>query len=752
MNRIWVTLLIVFLISNNVCSDGGFFPPVYYNEDIYEPSQKAAIIHDGVNEQLILQVTYEGNTTEFAWIVPTPSYPDVEKAKALLFEELHWLTEPEYKRAPGFGFTTMDGVMRAQEAVTVHEQKQVGVYEIAILSSDDPKALINWLNANGYRITSAAEEVIGYYVEKRWFFTAVRLNMNPSNEKLLNSLRNIVSDLENQEDASEKLTQYLVDAVKNEKLYSDLPALSDAYLDYGSVDTEPDTPYPGAFRSEPYYMSNRPEQLITGPDYTSLYQRYNGYLLENMKEQIRYKIKSNLDKKVSFPSQYECYAKHSYSDEECGLWYFTEADKEYNAIAPKDSRPYKQDELSEIAAEKAYAGDREMIDFFNLKTEKPEWHYNRADMIEYLKRQVDTQLSETLYMRRIKKENGLKAELVNGFSRQMGVGFRDLNYLTDYLVDMAYNELVEDIVWSDSMSKAFDVLDYNQYSQLKKLYDGDHDETVLRKALKTKVDDVLYWNLRNTARRLNAGTIQPLKLSFKSENAIYPLKISSVNKGATEILLYVFAKHKVSEEGFATEYARWVETDDVKHYEVLNEVLDNRYYLTKLRREMWPKEMTEDLILEKAQDNSEVIHVVYEDGYYLGWAITFFSIFILYLMILFINTPPTIALYLLSKRLSLGVFNPNPIKHLLSGSFIPLYLLSAVTLGDSPLIEVSSRILSSVFDFMAKALNLIGFPEVLIMLFFILLIPISAFWITYAVLSCCEYTIRKFQKKALTKA
>ncbi len=66
-------------------------------------------------------------------------------------------------------------------------------------------------------------------------------------------------------------------------------------------------------------------------------------------------------------------------------------------------------------------------------------------------------------------------------------------------------------------------------------------------ALRIHPDEEKLW----VERSLNKGTLIPLKFSFSSPEVVYPLKISSLNKGETEVLLYVFYEDAVVHPDFA---------------------------------------------------------------------------------------------------------------------------------------------------------------------------------------------------------
>lgn len=159
--------------------------PKSHARDITEPVQKALIIHDKGIEQLILQVSYKGNASEFAWLVPTPSRPEVSKVDAPIFHLLHRATAPKVR----YWFDAdqkIDGFYGKGKATTlsapggldvqVFEEKQVGAYDIAVLRAGNADDLLQWLRSNGYQITPKLVPVASDYIRRGWVFTAMRIN------------------------------------------------------------------------------------------------------------------------------------------------------------------------------------------------------------------------------------------------------------------------------------------------------------------------------------------------------------------------------------------------------------------------------------------------------------------------------------------------------------------------------------------------------------------------------------------------
>jgi len=131
--------------------------------------------------------------------------------------------------------------------------------------------------------------------------------------------------------------------------------------------------------------------------------------------------------------------------------------------------------------------------------------------------------------------------------------------------------------------------------------DGHHNKSELVEWLGFGLNRDIEDKFEEIEASLNEGTIQPIKLSFNSSQIIYPLKMTSLNPGNTEVLLYVFADCKTYVENFYVdvEYAEWVYPEDVRYTEVLKEIVTKKYFLTKMRKTFSQKEMVDDLIVNE---------------------------------------------------------------------------------------------------------------------------------------------------------
>lgn len=175
MRKLCISL---FLAGVLALADGVVvFEPGSLEPSIEDADQEAIIYYNKGWEILILSVTYKGPSLNFAWLIPTPSPPDVSIAPGDIFgkvEDMAGNTRGNIQ-PPLEPFMQLENPLGAP-GVKVKERKQIGFYDIAVLPSGDPEELLNWCNNAGYRIPPNAAPILKEYVEKGWCFTAVRIN------------------------------------------------------------------------------------------------------------------------------------------------------------------------------------------------------------------------------------------------------------------------------------------------------------------------------------------------------------------------------------------------------------------------------------------------------------------------------------------------------------------------------------------------------------------------------------------------
>ncbi len=201
-----MSVVCLILLSTVPCFADGMMagkemaPREIAQSGVSSPHQKAVIIQpDPDTEILLLQTTYQGPAAAFAWVIPVPGLPAEEDVFRVGGEIIPWIldeTAPHVRsqitvqKVAGievFGYGVAGMTVDAAEApppgaapegadaLTVHARMAVGDYDAAVLSSRRADALTTWLRENGYHIPDGSDEVVGHYVDKGWYFVALKV-------------------------------------------------------------------------------------------------------------------------------------------------------------------------------------------------------------------------------------------------------------------------------------------------------------------------------------------------------------------------------------------------------------------------------------------------------------------------------------------------------------------------------------------------------------------------------------------------
>jgi hypothetical protein len=172
-----VFLSALFLVALPAHGDGKVFRVRSYEGSLEERSQEAIIIfnssseEEGSYEDLILKIDVAGRADRFAWVIPFPQEPKVEKEDAKLFRELFNYVQARLsqdRREPTKSETkteTKAETKRPDERpVDVLSRRDVGSYDVAVVRENEAGALNRWLAAEGFQsLPDDAKDVIGFY-------------------------------------------------------------------------------------------------------------------------------------------------------------------------------------------------------------------------------------------------------------------------------------------------------------------------------------------------------------------------------------------------------------------------------------------------------------------------------------------------------------------------------------------------------------------------------------------------------------
>jgi hypothetical protein len=161
-----------------------FTPP---EQQLSGTGQRAFIVYNSQTQQvnMVPSINFNGDATDFAVVIPTPSVPKLDTVDRQLFWELDNMTRPLTRwrggrgdsGCGGFGLGDDDDDAATESSgVDVISEQRVGAFDTAILRADNPMALIEWLDEHGYNHSIDDDSVLQTYIDQKWVFTAMRVN------------------------------------------------------------------------------------------------------------------------------------------------------------------------------------------------------------------------------------------------------------------------------------------------------------------------------------------------------------------------------------------------------------------------------------------------------------------------------------------------------------------------------------------------------------------------------------------------
>jgi Uncharacterized protein conserved in bacteria (DUF2330) len=167
--------------------------PWRHGESVTVDSEDAIIVWDEATktEHFIRRANFRTDAKEFGFLVPTPTRPELAEANDALFAALADATKPRvvYQKVKEKIYRNEKKAMAgaapmamAPEAprVQVLETKKVAGFDAAVLKANDPKALRDWLDKNGYDARKELVEWFQWYTDHEWIITAFKLSKDGS--------------------------------------------------------------------------------------------------------------------------------------------------------------------------------------------------------------------------------------------------------------------------------------------------------------------------------------------------------------------------------------------------------------------------------------------------------------------------------------------------------------------------------------------------------------------------------------------
>ncbi len=168
---------------------------------MFNKSSKVVLARIGQQTAITMASDYEGKPSEFALVVPVPSFikkdqisvvdpKTVDHLDAFTAPRLVEYNDPDpchrddpvvamaFDRAVHTAAVPAPPMQKAAyPGVKVEARYDVAEYDISILSAEQSDGLIRWLSDNGYKIPAGAEPVIGSYIKQKMHFFVAKVNI-----------------------------------------------------------------------------------------------------------------------------------------------------------------------------------------------------------------------------------------------------------------------------------------------------------------------------------------------------------------------------------------------------------------------------------------------------------------------------------------------------------------------------------------------------------------------------------------------
>jgi hypothetical protein len=239
---IGILVSITIFIPMVACADGGIHYSIetpQSEDQINIPHQKAIIFWDDYYKKEVILLSTEiktGEISDLAWVIPVPSKtkPEIEEAEIEIFDTVPWLFSDIKRISRGGGgiigiiilaiivpillfwllrkkrtklelisgaigiliimffisiiFVSLGGARSGRNSevlpIEIIETKKVGIYDVMILKSTDANFMVDWLNKNGYKVSSKSTTILQEYCSQpNSYFIVNRINKDALDEK-----------------------------------------------------------------------------------------------------------------------------------------------------------------------------------------------------------------------------------------------------------------------------------------------------------------------------------------------------------------------------------------------------------------------------------------------------------------------------------------------------------------------------------------------------------------------------------------
>ncbi|MEI6503672.1 MAG: DUF2330 domain-containing protein, partial [Armatimonadota bacterium] len=207
MGRVGLWLALMAVMGTAAFGDGGFFVPknVTLSQSGSSAAQKGVMVAEGASQVLLLETTYRGPASDFAWVIPVPAAPqEVFTANGEFIDQIfaqtsaiqvdHFVHDtpasPGASRGSGGGGEGEEKPSSLASPARILARMAVGDYDALVFSAGSTAdggamGLAEWLQSEGYAVPKTFASLLAEYAAKQWVFVALKLQGKVAQERPL---------------------------------------------------------------------------------------------------------------------------------------------------------------------------------------------------------------------------------------------------------------------------------------------------------------------------------------------------------------------------------------------------------------------------------------------------------------------------------------------------------------------------------------------------------------------------------------
>ncbi|MEO8261041.1 MAG: DUF2330 domain-containing protein [Pseudolysinimonas sp.] len=158
-------------------------------QDVIVDKEHAILSWDGDQERIELLLDMLTDADDVGLIVPTPAPATVTAGDRQTFIDIEEAIQPKQVVVDDWWAGDQGNGAAGGAPPTVLDQVQLGPVEATTLEASDSEGLTDWLDENGYAIRDEIAAGLDDYVERGWYFVALKLTSDVPLEGGLDPIR-----------------------------------------------------------------------------------------------------------------------------------------------------------------------------------------------------------------------------------------------------------------------------------------------------------------------------------------------------------------------------------------------------------------------------------------------------------------------------------------------------------------------------------------------------------------------------------